>query len=248
MKRSFGTPSPAYVISLIALFVALGGTTYAATSLPKGSVGTPQLKKGAVTKTKINQKTLSALKGQRGAQGATGATGAAGQPGPPGPKGDTGSAGTNGTNGTNGVSVTSATLAQGNANCASGGSSFTAVNGTTYACNGAPATRLFAQINADASVNTSSSQVTTDHLATGDYLVNFGRDITHCVAIADEGELPVFSTPGGSSGSNLGLALIIISGAGSNVVTGFPTADTVRVITHNGTTQADNPFYLAVFC
>ena len=48
----------------------------------------------------------------------------------------TGPAGTNGTNGTNGVSVTSATEAAG-ANCASGGSRFTAANGVTYACNGA---------------------------------------------------------------------------------------------------------------
>ncbi len=49
MKRPLRAPSPAFVISLIALFVALGGTTYAATSLPKNSVGTKQLKKNAVT-------------------------------------------------------------------------------------------------------------------------------------------------------------------------------------------------------
>jgi hypothetical protein len=46
--------SPALVISLIALFVALGGTSYAAiTSLPVNSVGTPQLKNGAVTAPKL---------------------------------------------------------------------------------------------------------------------------------------------------------------------------------------------------
>jgi hypothetical protein len=39
---------------LIALFVALGGTTYAATSLPANSVGTPQIKNKAVTAAKIN--------------------------------------------------------------------------------------------------------------------------------------------------------------------------------------------------
>ncbi|MDX6481771.1 MAG: hypothetical protein QOG85_2281 [Gaiellaceae bacterium] len=50
------TPTPALVISLIALFVALGGTSYAAiTSLPAGSVGTDQLKNGAVTRAKINR-------------------------------------------------------------------------------------------------------------------------------------------------------------------------------------------------
>jgi len=48
MKRM--RPSPALVISLIALFVALGGTSYAAiTTLPKNSVGTAQSENGAVT-------------------------------------------------------------------------------------------------------------------------------------------------------------------------------------------------------
>jgi hypothetical protein len=43
------------VIALIALFVALGGTSYAAiNALPKNSVGTKQLKNGAVTAKKIN--------------------------------------------------------------------------------------------------------------------------------------------------------------------------------------------------
>ena len=48
----------------------------------------------------------------------------------------TGPPGTPGTNGANGVSVTSATEAAG-ANCADGGSKFTAANGVTFACNGA---------------------------------------------------------------------------------------------------------------
>jgi hypothetical protein len=53
-------PSPALVISLIALFVALGGTSYAAiTTLPRNSVGTPQLKNGAVTGAKLNSSALS---------------------------------------------------------------------------------------------------------------------------------------------------------------------------------------------
>ena len=50
MKKHRFKPSPAMVVSLIALFVALGGTSYAAiTAVPKNSVGTPQLKNGAVT-------------------------------------------------------------------------------------------------------------------------------------------------------------------------------------------------------
>ena len=54
MRSRLRAPSPALVISLIALFVALGGTTYAATSLPANSVGTQQIKNGAVTASKLN--------------------------------------------------------------------------------------------------------------------------------------------------------------------------------------------------
>ena len=54
MKKTFRAPSPALVISLIALFVALGGTSYAAiTRLPANSVGTAQLKNNAVTGAKL---------------------------------------------------------------------------------------------------------------------------------------------------------------------------------------------------
>lgn len=41
-------------IALAALFVALGGTSYAAVAIPKDSVGSRQLRKGAVTSTKIH--------------------------------------------------------------------------------------------------------------------------------------------------------------------------------------------------
>lgn len=49
------------VVSTICLFLLLGGGAYAATQLPRNSVGTKQLKKGAVTKAKIQKKTLKAL-------------------------------------------------------------------------------------------------------------------------------------------------------------------------------------------
>jgi hypothetical protein len=55
-------PSPALVISTIALVAALGGTSYAAFSLPKNSVGTKQLKNGAVTGPKIKNGAVSAAK------------------------------------------------------------------------------------------------------------------------------------------------------------------------------------------
>jgi hypothetical protein len=97
MTMRFKAPSPALVISLIALFVALGGTTYAATSLPKNSVGTQQIKNGAVTKQKINKKTISALRGSRGPAGPTGPTGATGSQGLQGIQGIQGIQGVAGT-------------------------------------------------------------------------------------------------------------------------------------------------------
>ena len=55
-------PSPAMAVALVALFVALGGTSYAAFSLPKNSVGTKQLKKNAVTTSKIKKGAVTASK------------------------------------------------------------------------------------------------------------------------------------------------------------------------------------------
>jgi hypothetical protein len=77
-------PSPALVISLIALFVALGGTGYAAIKLPKNSVGTKQLKKNAVTSAKVKNGSLRSSDFKRGQipAGPQGPQGAQGVPGP----------------------------------------------------------------------------------------------------------------------------------------------------------------------
>jgi hypothetical protein len=45
----------ANVIAYLALFVALGGTSYAAISIPRNSVGTRQLRNGAVTPVKLGK-------------------------------------------------------------------------------------------------------------------------------------------------------------------------------------------------
>src|SRR5262245_2693422 len=52
-------PSPAMVVACLALLVALGGTSYAASQLPANSVGTKQLKKGAVTAVKVRDNSLT---------------------------------------------------------------------------------------------------------------------------------------------------------------------------------------------
>jgi len=46
-------PSPATCLALLALFISLGGTTWAVTKLPSKSVGTKQLKTRAVTESKL---------------------------------------------------------------------------------------------------------------------------------------------------------------------------------------------------
>ena len=98
----------AHLVGFLALFVALGGTSYAAVALPAGSVGTSQLRNGSVTSAKVRDGSLVrrdlapgtldfALKsirgpsgppgpaGSQGPAGATGAQGPRGLQGPPGP-------------------------------------------------------------------------------------------------------------------------------------------------------------------
>jgi hypothetical protein len=89
--------SYANVMSTIAVFVVLGGGAYAATKLPKNSVGTKQIKNGAVTKAKLAKGVLTA-----GPKGDPGVKGDKGDQGLPGANGTNGKDGTNGTNGTNG--------------------------------------------------------------------------------------------------------------------------------------------------
>jgi hypothetical protein len=95
----------ANVVASLALFLALGGAAFAATQLPRNSVGTGQLKREAVTAGKIAKKTRKQLQGDRGPtgpqgpQGKTGkqgAKGAAGAKGAQGIKGDKGERGETG--------------------------------------------------------------------------------------------------------------------------------------------------------
>jgi hypothetical protein len=59
----------ANVVSCLALFVALGGSAYAATQLKKNSVGAKQLKKNAVTTAKIENEAVTGAKVQLGSLG-----------------------------------------------------------------------------------------------------------------------------------------------------------------------------------
>ena len=85
-------PSYANVTASLALFVALGGTSYAVSQLPRNSVGNKQLKANAVTSGKIRNGAVSrtdlapsARTGTRGPRGVAGEPGAPGAQGPVGP-------------------------------------------------------------------------------------------------------------------------------------------------------------------
>lgn len=60
-------PSPAMVVALLALFVALGGGAYAATNLPRNSVGTAQLRNQAVNVHKLGFDSVGTRRIQPGA-------------------------------------------------------------------------------------------------------------------------------------------------------------------------------------
>jgi len=85
----------------VAVFIALGGTGYAISQLPKNSVGTKQIKKNAVNSSKVKNKSLLAKDfkpgqlpaGVKGETGPKGPAGAAGQNGATGATGVTGEAG-----------------------------------------------------------------------------------------------------------------------------------------------------------
>jgi hypothetical protein len=86
------------VAALLALVIAMGGTSYAAIKLPANSVGTKQLKANAVVSSKVKNGSLTAADfapnriptGPRGPQGPQGLQGPQGPAGPPGRQGPPG--------------------------------------------------------------------------------------------------------------------------------------------------------------
>lgn len=88
MARLLDKLTYANVVATLALFVALGGASYAAFQLPKNSVGPKQLKKNAVSAPKIAKGAVTKAKLSANARAAL-----TGPMGPAGPKGDTGAPG-----------------------------------------------------------------------------------------------------------------------------------------------------------
>jgi hypothetical protein len=93
-------PSPALVVSVVALVIALGGTSYAAITLPRNSVGAKQIKKNAVTASKIRANAITSSKVKDGSLLTADFAAGQLQAGPKGDKGDKGDAGAAGADAT----------------------------------------------------------------------------------------------------------------------------------------------------
>jgi hypothetical protein len=68
------------VSTLCLLLLVGGGTAWAATTLPKNSVGAKQIKNGAVGPEKLSAAARSGMAGPRGVEGPRGAEGTRGRP------------------------------------------------------------------------------------------------------------------------------------------------------------------------
>ena len=119
MFFAFGRHVRQQFVGYIAVFVALGGVSYAAVTLPSNSVTSKQIKKGqvknsdlgnnAVTSGKVKDRSLLAKDFKTGQlpAGASGPTGPAGPAGAAGAKGDTGAKGDKGDKGDTGAAGSS---------------------------------------------------------------------------------------------------------------------------------------------
>jgi hypothetical protein len=110
----------AHHLAFLALFFALGGTSYAAVAIPRNAVGTAQLRNGAVTLPKISRAALASLAATNRGKGDPGAPGPAGPPGATGARGAVGADGSPGSNGTNATALFAVVNASGTALAGSG--------------------------------------------------------------------------------------------------------------------------------
>jgi hypothetical protein len=95
LNRFRSRPTFASVVSVVALFVALGGTSYAAAKLPKNSVGSSQIKTNGVGSSDVKNGSLRGVDFRAGElpagpQGQQGVKGEKGDPGTPGQDGKDG--------------------------------------------------------------------------------------------------------------------------------------------------------------
>lgn len=161
-------------MALLALFVALGGTSVAAGNvvLGRNSVGTRQVVDGSLQTIDLSAKARSALKGNTGPRGATGAPGATGSTGAAGAPGATGSTGAVGPTGAPG---------------APGAQGATGPQGPPGAP-GRSASNLFVSLASDGTPLRNSGATVVERAGVGVYRIQFDADITDCVAVATAGQ------------------------------------------------------------
>jgi hypothetical protein len=152
----------ANVVASLALFLALGGVSYAAVTLPKNSVGSKQIRPNAVTSSKVKDGSLLSKDFKAGQlpKGAKGDPGATGPQGPQGAQGAPGSQGLKGDKGDKGDP-------------------------------GEPATKLWAAVEGGATgtILRGSGAVSVSKFGgTGQYLVRFDRNIRDCAWVATPGD------------------------------------------------------------
>jgi hypothetical protein len=154
------------IVACVALIVGLGGVSYAATVLPKNSVGTAQLQKQSVSGAKLKKNAVTTARVKNGSLLA--ADFQAGQlpAGPQGPKGDAGQQGPKGNAGQQGLKGA------------------TGPRGTT-GLPGEPATKLFAAIRGDGVLLHGKGVTASTSSSAGNYTVTFDRSLNGCVATAD---------------------------------------------------------------
>jgi Collagen triple helix repeat (20 copies) len=170
--------SYANVVASLALFVALGGSSYAAVQLSKGQVKTRHIATNAVTSAKVKNGGLLASDfragqlpaGPQGAKGEAGPQGAQGPQGPAGPQGAKGEGGAKGDKGDPGE----------------------------------PATRLWAVVNQDGTLARGSSGASTTTSSGSQHEVFFDQDVRQCAYVATVGSTANSPTnwgafPGGSA-------------------------------------------------
>ena len=203
------------VTSILALFIVLGGVSYAAvTGVTSTGVitGCYQKKTGTLRVIRGKQKCASKSEialswNQQGIPGTPGAPGTRGEGGASGAKGETGAQGAQGAQGIQGVQGVQG--AQGVA--------------------GTPATKLFASVGSTGTLLASSGVVgSVNHPGAGEYKITFNQEVGKCVPVATV--------------STASVADFIRTRIEANGLV------TVFVTEHNGITETNAAFYLAVFC
>jgi hypothetical protein len=217
-------PSPALVVSIIALVVALGGTSYAAFSVPRNSVGTRQLKNNAVTTSKIKN---GAVTGQKIARNAITARqinfGALGTV-PSANTANTAATATNANHATNADNL--------------GGSPASAYQQKI----------LWARVAPDGSLTAGSGATSSGLLATGDYEVIFNRSVAGCTYEATIGSSLISNNTFNDNGAGMIVTEPRQDNPNGVFVETFVSTPVLNKTTNLYANPSDNAFHLVVIC